>query len=121
MSWARSPRPVCSTTIGTRTLWEIFLLRSLINFLPFLLLGCRCLNANIRLKKINGLTQQNLFHQAVYSVVFVDFFAHFFDRNIVMCSLISDPLLDFLRGDLNFLRLGDAMEDEIGFQAMRCQ
>ena len=83
--------------------------------------GCRCLNANIRLKKINGLTQQNLFHQAVYSVVFFDFFAHFFHRNIVMRSLLPDPLLHFLGRDLNFLRLGNAMENEIRFQAMRCQ
>ena len=48
------------------------------NFYRFFCSGYRRFDANIRLKKINGLTEQNLFHQAVYSVMFVDFFAHFF-------------------------------------------
>jgi len=38
-----------------------------------------------------------------------------------MCSLISDPFLDFLRRNLNFLRLSNPMEDELVFQAMRRQ
>jgi hypothetical protein len=48
------------------------------NFYRFFCSGCRRLDVNIRLKKINGLTQQDLFHHAIHSLVFVDFFAHFF-------------------------------------------
>ena len=85
------------------------------NFYRFFCSGCRRFDVNIRLKKINGLTQQDLFHQAIYSLAFVDFFAHFFHRNIIMRSLISDPFLDFLSRNLNFLRLGNAMKNEICF------
>ena len=37
-------------------------------------------DANIRLQEIKGLTQQDLFREPIYAVVFLEFLAHFFHR-----------------------------------------
>ena len=74
---------------------------------------------NILLQKIKGLAQQDLFRQAVHSVVFFEFLAHFFHGNIVMRRLFTNAVIDLFPRHLDLLVLGDSMENKVRLQTMR--
>ncbi len=53
--------------------------------------------------------------------LFFDFLAHFFRGHVVVHRLVANALVQVGARHLDFLLLGDAMQDEVGFQAMRGQ
>src|SRR5438876_622926 len=76
------------------------------------------MDANIRLEEIKSLAEQNLFRERVKSIVFFQFLPHLIAGNIVMLRLLPDPKIDIFPPDFDLFLLGNALKNEIRFQAV---